>query len=95
MASTRIVEINHNVKDIIAELSLANGSKWNVQNTGNNRIYWVSSETAYVKGTLKNVFYLEPGMWGTIKVTSTTEKMHMYCEMDGQESTLAVSEWFD
>lgn len=94
MTDTRIVAITYQVKDVVAELSLATDSIWTIENTGANRIFYLESDNAYVKGTLQNVHFLDPAEQFRYKVKSGVKLIMYTAAMDEGSSTIAISEGF-
>ena len=107
MEITKILTITHVVQDVVADFASGTASL-RIQNTGNNRIYFVQkaatvttnqqgnevvTRTNYVKGTLKNLPFLDPEQV-LYYVVEENVLLCMYCAGMDVTSTIAIDNAF-
>ena len=77
--------------DLIATHSLAVGTSWRFQNTGNTRIYFENRSATSTRADLTGAFILDPAQWSEWKV-GQNDKLYFYCEEMDEVGRLTFDE---
>ena len=93
MVATRILKITDSPTNLINDsrlgMNLPINSSWRVQNTGNSKIFFITTEeTTYTVGTHDNVPFVNPGdsIWYDV---ASNEYVHLWTR-PGRSSSISI-----
>ena len=93
MVATRILTITNSVTNIVTDnrlgMRLPNGTGWKFQNTGNSRIFAITTEeTTYTVGTHSDAPFFDPGdIW--FYDVADNEYLHLWTR-ENESSSVSI-----